>query len=210
VYFVDFPGAKQSVVYVGRLALAATDPNSNNLDFANEVLGGGSSGKLFQALRIEKGYTYGAYSFVSKLKAQGPFAVSTSVRNNVTLPSLQLIASILAGYGKNFSEAEVAITRDKVLKSNTLAYESLGAKLWVLQEISKYGKSTRFIEEDQQELMRMSLADFRSVIDAYLKEADMLYLVVGDRATQLEEVKRLKGKVTLLDPEGNPVPEGGR
>jgi zinc protease len=70
VYFVDFPGAKQSVVYVGRLALAATDPNSNNLDFANEVLGGGSSGKLFQTLRIEKGYTYGAYSFVSQLKAQ--------------------------------------------------------------------------------------------------------------------------------------------
>ncbi|HEX8530956.1 MAG TPA: hypothetical protein VF646_13085 [Cytophagales bacterium] len=66
------------------------------------------------------------------------------------------------------------------------------------------------LEEDQQELMRLSLADFKSVIDAYLKEADMLYLVVGDRATQLEEVKRLKGKVTLLDPEGNPVPAGGR
>ncbi len=210
VYFVDFPGAKQSVVYVGRLALAATDPNSNNLDFANEVLGGGSSGKLFQTLRIEKGYTYGAYSYVSQLKAPGPFAVSTSVRSNVTLPSLQLIASILADYGKNFSEAEVAITRDKVLKGNTLAYESLDAKLGVLQQISKYGKSTRFIEEDQQELIGMSLADFKSVIDAYLKEADMLYLVVGDRATQLEEVKRLKGKVTLLDTEGNPVPEGGR
>ncbi len=210
VYFVDFPGAKQSVLYAGRLALAATDRNSNNLDFVNEVLGGGSSGKLFQTLRIEKGYTYGAYSFVNKMKVQSPFMVTTSVRSNVTLPSLQIIQTILGGYGQNFSDQEVMITQNKVLKSNTLAYESLGAKLGVLQQISKYGKSIKFIEEDQQELMNMSLADFKSAINTYLKEGDMIYLVVGDQATQLEEVKRLKGKVILLDLQGNPVQLDGR
>jgi zinc protease len=208
VYFVDFPDAKQSVIFAGRIALSATDANSNNLNFANEILGGGSSGKLFQTLRVEKGYTYGAYSFVSKTKEKAPFLVNTSVRSNATLPSLQIIESILSDYGKNFSEQDVAITRNKVLKSSTLAYESLGSKLGALREISKYNKSKKFIEEDQQELVKMTLADFKAVIGQYMNEPDMIYLVVGDKATQLKEVTQLKGKVIVLDNQGNPVAEG--
>jgi zinc protease len=208
VYFIDFPDAKQSVLYIGRLALSATDPNSNNLDFANEILGGGSSGKLFQTLRIEKGYTYGAYSFINKLKEIAPFAVNTSVRSNATLPSLQIIKSILADYGNNFSDQEVAVTKNKVLKSNTLAYESLGAKLGMLRDITKYNLSYKFVEEDQQELMNMNLTDFKNVIGKYMKEEDMIYLIVGDKATQLNEVRQLKGKVLLLDSQGTLLGEG--
>ena len=73
LYFVDVPDAKQSVVYIGKLALSGTDKNSNNLDFTNEILGGGSSGKLFQTLRIGKGYTYGAYSNITSRQAVSPF-----------------------------------------------------------------------------------------------------------------------------------------
>ena len=204
VYFIDFPDAKQSVIYAGRLAVPFQDPNSNNLEFANEILGGGSSGKLFQTLRIEKGYTYGAYSYLGQSKEKAPFVVTTSVRSNATLPSLQIIKSMLADYGKTFGEAEVAITKNKILKSNTLAYESLGSKLGLLRSISKYNKSKKFIEEDQQELMDMTLSDFKSAIDQYMKESDMIYVIVGDKATQLGEVKKLSEKVIELDIHGNP------
>ncbi|HYG02669.1 MAG TPA: pitrilysin family protein [Chryseosolibacter sp.] len=202
VYFIDFPGAKQSVIYAGSLALTANDENSAKLEFANEILGGGSSGKLFQTLRIDKGYTYGAYSYIAKSKEKAPFVVTTSVRSNATLPSLQIIESMVKDYGSAFSEQEVATTKNKILKSNTLAYESLGAKLALLREISKYGKSRKFVEEDQQQLMKMSLADFKNVIGKYMTEGDQFYLVVGDKETQLSEVTKLKDKVTLLDTAG--------
>jgi zinc protease len=205
VFFVDFPGAKQSVLYVARLAVPATDPNSTKLDFANEILGGGSSGKLFQTLRIEKGYTYGAYSFLNRSKEIAPLMVTTSVRSNATLPSLEIIQQMLKDYGANFTEQEVAVTKNKILKGNTLAYEALGAKLGLLREISKYGKSKKFIEEDQQLLMSMTLADFKTTIDKYMNEKDVFYLIVGDKATQLEEVRKLKGKVTELDINGGLV-----
>ena len=204
VYFIDMPDAKQSVLCVGRLALSANDANSNNLDFANEILGGGSSGKLFQTLRIEKGFTYGAYSQVSATKEVAPFFINTSVRSNSTLPSLQIIQSMLTDYGKNFGENEVAITKNKILKNNTLTYESLGAKASILRQISKYGKSDKFVEDDQNELIAMTLPDFKKTIEQYMKETDMIYLIVGDKATQLNEVNQLKGKVTQLDINGEP------
>jgi zinc protease len=205
VYFIDVPGAKQSVLYIGKLSVSAKDPESTGISFANEVLGVNSSSRLFQTLRIGKGYTYGASSQLLHSSERAPFQAVTSVRANATLASLQIIQDMIRQYGASFTAKEVDLTRNKVLKGSTLDYETLGAKLGLLNEISKYGKPLRFVEEDQQQLMKMSLADYQRIIGSHFKEDDMLYVVVGDKATQLEEVKKLGKKVVQLDSSGNPV-----
>lgn len=206
VYFIDMPDAKQSVLYIGKLVLDGNDPNGNKLNFANDKLGGGSSGKLFQTLRIEKGFTYGAYSRIQQLKDIAPFTINTSVRANATLASLDIIRQMVADYGTTFSDNDVAVSKNKILKSNTLAYESYGAKLGMLQEISKFDKSLKFIEDEQKELMAMNLGDFQKTIAQYIPEDQMVYVVVGDKKTQYEDVAKFaKGKITILDKDGNVV-----
>ncbi len=206
VFFIDMPGSKQSVLYTGKLALSSANPNSDQLEFANEVLGVGSSGRLTQVLRIGKGYTYGAGSQLVKAKETAPFIATTSVRANATLASLEIIRDMLKDYGTGFGEAEVTITKNKILKKNTLLYESLGSKLGVLAEISKYNKSLKFLEDKQQALVNMSLADFKNIIQQQLNEASMTYVIVGDKATQLEEVRKLgKAKLVELDINGRPL-----
>jgi zinc protease len=206
VYFIDVPDAKQSVLYIGKLALTGTDPDLSKATFANAVLGSGASGRLTQLLRIQKGYTYGANSSVQELKEMAPFIVSTSVRANATGASLQLIRQLLTDYGPTFSQADVDIAKSKILKGNTLVYESQGAKLGILRRISKFNKSPKFIEDDQQLLMQMGVADFKATIGKYMSEKEMVYVVVGDKATQFEEVKKFaNGKVTLLDATGKLV-----
>ena len=208
VYFIDFPEAKQSVIYAGQLAVSANDPESSKIEFASEILGGGSSGKLFQTLRVEKGYTYGAYSFLMKTREKGIFGINTSVRSNATLPSLQIVQSIVADYSKNFTDKEAETTKNKILKRNTLAYESLSAKLGALREISKFQKPKSFIEEEQKQLMQMTLDDFHKIIDKYIAEKDIVYLIVGDKKTQGKEVEQFKGKIVELDSMGNPLTSG--
>lgn len=205
LYFIDVPNAKQSVIYMGKLALSANDENANNLNFSNEILGGGSSGRLFQTLRIEKGYTYGAYSGIGRSNEIAPFYVRTSVRANATLKSLEIIKDMIDGYSDSFTENEVELTKNKILKSDTRALESLSAKLRILQEISKYNKSSDFIVEDQNELVAMTLADYKNVISKYLNEEEMIYVVVGDKATQLTEVKKFGMPVIELDIYGNEI-----
>jgi zinc protease len=53
--------------------------------------------------------------------------------------------------------------------------------------------------------MKMTVADFKSIITKQMNERDMIYVIVGDKATQLEAVRQLKGAVTLLDSNGNRV-----
>ena len=205
IYFIDVPGAKQSVIYLGNLALSAQDPNFNKLTFANEVLGGGASGMLFQTLRIEKGYTYGFYSSIMQNEEISPFIARGSVRANATYPSLKVIEDMIGNYGPNFSEQDMETTKTKILKENTRSFESLNAKLNILRNINKYGWPENYIEESQDELVNMSLDDFKDIIAKYLVEQEMVYVIVGDKETQLAEVNRVgKGNAVELDIYGAP------
>ena len=205
VYFVDVPGAKQSVLQVGRLVLSATDPDFTRLDFANERLGGSSSGRLFQLLRIEKGYTYGARSGIVETLEIGPWFAQTSVRTNVTLESLELLRDQIRNYAETFTEADVEVTKNQILKGNTRAFESLNAKLGLLRRMSRLGLPPDFLESDQATLLGMTLEDFRAVINTYLDESRMIYLVAGDADTQLGRVAELGyGEPVVLDIYGRP------
>ena len=206
LYFIDVPNSKQSTLILGRLTLSASDVNYNNLDFANEILGGGSAGRLMQILRIEKGYTYGAYSFLREYREVSPFIAYTRVRANATKQSMDIIYDLLDNYGSSFSEEDVAITKNKILKGNTRAFESMAAKLAILRNMSKYDKSTKYLEEDQDELMNLTLDDFTSIINNYITKDKMVYLIVGDKASQWDEINQLaKGQAIELDIFGNSV-----
>lgn len=205
VYFVDVPGSKQSVLNIGKLTVASTHADANKINYTNEKLGGGISGDLAQTLRIGKGYTYGAYSWITTGKTVQPFKISTSVRANATGPSLDIIRDMVTNYGAEYSAENADMIKKKLIKENTRAFESLGAKLGTLVDISKYGKSKNFVETEQQELVDMSLDDFKAIAAKYLSEPDMIYVVVGDKATQWDEVSKFAGgKIVELDIYGNP------
>ena len=112
---------------------------------------------------------------------------------------------MLTNYANDFTETEVELTKNKLLKADTRAFESLGAKLDMVRNMSKYNKPSNYAEKDQSALVSMTLDDYKSIINAYLQENEMFYLVVGDRATQLEEVKKLGMPVVELDIYGNIV-----
>jgi zinc protease len=210
IFFVDRSGAKQSMIFAGHLALAATDDDYNNLVYANEVLGTGSSGRLFQLLRLEKGFTYGAYSRVDNRLEIAPITMYTSVRTNATLESLELIRKLVSEYRATFGEKELATTKNMVIKRGTLEFESLTAKRGMLGQIAKYRRPANYIELDQRELMGLGLADFHRVIDKYLDEKDMIYVVVGDAASQRAGLDSLGiGAPVPLDVYGNRA-EGDR
>jgi len=204
LYFIDVPDAKQSVLRIGRLALSRADESFNQLVCANQTLGGGSSGRLFQQMRISKGWTYGAYSFIGQSLEVAPFTATSSVRSNVTLPSLQLMRELISNYSETFGSEQMEVTKNQRVKSNTRAFESATAKLGVLRAMSKYGLDPDYLERDQAELLGMQLTDFHSQIERHMSEEDMVYLVVGDARTQIAEVEKLGlGRAVLLNIHGD-------
>jgi len=204
LYFVDVPGAKQSFLRIGNRAMIANNDDYYPTVAVNHNLGGSFSGKLFQILRLQKGYTYGAYSGVTRENAGGVFTARSSVRSNVTLESLQTFREILANYGSEFDQAALDSTKSVLAKSNARAFETTGSLMGVLQNISSYKLTDNYVAQQQKTLVDMKLEQAQQMISTYMNPDKMVYLVVGDAATQLPRLKELGlGEPIVLDRNGD-------
>jgi len=192
VYFYDVPDAKQTVIRFGYPALAVTDKDFYPATITNYILGGGGfASQLTQQLREGKGYTYGIGSGFSGTKSPGEFSISSGVRSNVTLESAQLIKSILQDYPKNYSEKDLETTKGFLIKSNARAFETAGAKLNMLENISKYGWKYDYVKGREQIVKGMTVQQIKDLSQKYLNADKMILLVVGDAKTQLPRLKEL-------------------
>lgn len=192
VYFVDVPDAKQSVLHIGYRALAATDRDYYPATVANYILGGGGfASRLTQELREGKGYTYGIRSAFAGSKSAGPFIIASGVRSNVTLESTQLVKQVLQDYAPTYSAADLETTKNFLIKSNARAFETAGAKLDMLDNISKYGWRPDYVKDRERIVQGMTLPQVQALSQKYLDPSKMVWLVVGDAKTQLPRMKEL-------------------
>ena len=206
LYFIDVPGAAQSVVNIGRLALARTDDEYHPATVMNYRLGGGGfASDLTQVLREGKGYTYGVRSGFQGGHYPGPFSISSSVRSNVTLESLEIIRDMLEAYGPTFDDDDLQATQGFLLRSNARAFETLGAKLGVVRAVSDYGFAPDYVLQQEQTVREMTVERVRELAARHLG-GDMIWLVVGDAATQMGRLGALGlGTPVVLDRSGRPA-----
>lgn len=203
VYFYDVPGAKQSVIRFGYPALKATHKDYYSATVMNYRLGGGSfASQLTQELREGKGYTYGIRSGFSGTSHKGEFTISSGIRTNVTYEATSLVKQILEDYGKNYNTNDMEVTKGFTIKSNARAFETLGAKLDMLTNISNYGFADDYAKQRESIVKELIVEDVKSLIKNYIKPSQMIYLIVGDAETQLSKLKDLGfGEAILLNGE---------
>ncbi len=202
VYFYDVPGAKQSVLRFGYPALAVSAPQYYPATVMNYILGGGGfASRLTQQLREGKGYNYGVGSGFVGLKGSGYFQIGSGVRSNVTFEASDLIKSILSDYAQSFSVADLEVTKSFLSKSQTRAFETQGAKLNMLTNISMFGFPADYAQQRADYIASVTQADIQAMARQYIRPNAMNYIVVGDAATQMERLKELGfGDPVLLNP----------
>jgi zinc protease len=207
VYFYDIPNAKQSQLRFGAPALAFNDADYYPATVMNYILGGGGfASQLTQQLREGKGYTYGIGSFFSGTKDKGAFTISSGVRSNVTLEASQLVKQILDNYGKNYNEKDLATTKGFLIKSNARAFETMRAKLRMLENISTYNLSPDYVKGREKIVNEMTIKRVQELSNKYLDPNKMIWLVVGDAKTQLKRMEKLGfGKPVLLNKTEIPI-----
>lgn len=207
VYFYDIPNAKQSQLRFGSPALAFNDPDYYAASVMNYRLGGGGfASQLTQQLREGKGYTYGIFSNFSGTKDKGSFTISSGVRSNVTLEASQLVKQILENYGKNYNEKDLETTKGFLIKSNTRAFETMGAKLRMLENISAYGLQPDYVKDREKIVNGMSIEKIQELANKYVNPEKMIWFVAGDARTQLDRMEELGfGKPILLNETEIPI-----
>jgi len=192
LYFLDVPKSAQSVLIVGKLALPQTDAEFYPATVMNFRLGGGGfASDLTQVLREQKGYTYGVRSGFSGSDLPGPFTVASSVRSNVTLESLTLIKDMMEKHGPAFDEEDLTATKSFLLKNNAMAFETLGDKIGILRDMSRLGFPADYVLQREATVRDMTIDRVRELAARHLSPPGMIWLVVGDAATQKSRLSSL-------------------
>jgi zinc protease len=191
IYFIDVPGAKQSVISIGTVGPAETDPDFFPATVMNDKLGGSFNGWVNMVLREEKGFTYGARSGFSGSYVAGTFNASAPVRSSATLESTRIFHDLMQKYAEGIPQEDLDFTKNSLLKSYARRYETLRALTGMLENISLYNLPKDYVKTQQQIIRNMTLDEHKALAQKYINPDRMYYVIAGDAATQAAPLKGL-------------------
>ncbi|MBA3941867.1 MAG: peptidase M16 [Sphingopyxis sp.] len=205
VVLVDKPGAIQSVIRVGQLLPDGLDPRNFDYDAANGVLGGSFTARLNMNLREDKGWTYGASSFINEQRGPQNFGVATSVQTDKTAEALAEIDKEIRAIrtDRPATQAEV----DMMVKGNVLSlpgqFETNQAFVSYLQYVSLYDKPYDYLTTLPAKYGALTPAAVTKAADEMLRPDAMSWVIVGDLSKIEAKVRALSlGPVEVWDAEG--------
>ena len=191
IYFIDVPGAKQSVINIGCPGLSRRDEDFYAATVMNLKLGGSFNGNVNMVLREEKGFTYGARTGFSGSYIRGTFQASASVRSSATFESVEIFKNLMEEYRNGISEEDLIFTKNALNKSKARDFETLRAKLSMLQEISMYNLPFDYVRGQEKIVTEMTLEQHKALAQKYIDPNRMYYVIAGDAATQMEALEKI-------------------
>ena len=206
VYLVDVPKAAQSEFRIGYATGLKYDATGDyyKANLANFPLGSVPSGRLFLNLREDKGWTYDARSAFSGDQYSGDFELSSGIRANVTDSALAETMKELKNYLQNGpTNEEVAFMKSAMGQRDALRYETGAQKASFIGRILEYNLPANYVDVQNKILQSMTAAQLKATANKHIKPEKMNILLVGDKATILDKVKKLGYEVVELDADGN-------
>lgn len=205
ILLVHRPGSVQSNIIAGNTTWLPTDSRGHAMDLANQILGGASDARLFTILREQKGWTYGAYSDVAKVRGVGSFTAAAEVRTDVTDSAL---VELLAQVRRMGNEVVPRDEFDRQLQTLTgrfpLTVETAQQVAGQVATARLLGLATDYVQTYRQRLAVLTPEQVQAAARSGMRADAALVVVVGDGLALRERLARI-APVTLVDVDGQPI-----
>src|SRR5581483_9903836 len=100
---------------------------------------------------------------------------------------------------------ELVFTRNAIAQSDALKYESAGQKLFFIKRVMDYGLPKDYVSVQTQILNQIGKDKVNEYAKKFLPYNNMVVVVVGDKASNLEKVKKVGYEVVEIDANGKTV-----
>lgn len=192
VYLVDRPDAVQTVIRLEMPAFPFGDPRRLETTLGNVVFGGSFTSRLNRNLRESHGYTYGISSALSTQRTYGTYVIATSVKADVTGPSIKEIL------GEIKKVADSDVTDDEARKARATfrsgVLETFGTLDGMLGEARSLVLLGAPLDTSSTDLTKSKEMQAPALTAALKQEIDLnksVMLLVGDRKLILSQIKDL-------------------
>jgi predicted Zn-dependent peptidase len=182
VYVLDRPGAAQSTIYFG---LPTVDPSHEDyvaLQVTNSLLGGSFISRITQNIREEKGYTYSPFSSVSSRYRDAYWVQTADVTTAVTGASLGEISGEIERLRNEPPPAEeLRRIQNEAGGLFVLRNSSRGGVINQVAFLDFHGLPDEYLTGYVQKVYRVTPEDVQRIMQEYIRPADMLLVIAGDR-----------------------------
>jgi zinc protease len=181
VVVIDRPGAVQTEIRVGNVALPRKHPDYLALDLAIKILGGEGGNRLQRVLRSERGLTYGASADTNALKDAGDIVADTDTRSETTGEALRLtVDEFWRLQRERVSDRELNDAQAYLTGSFPLTIETPSAiALQVLNNVF-YGLDLNELQTFRERVNAVTPDDIQRVARLYLHPDKLSIVLVGD------------------------------
>lgn len=189
IYLVDRPGAVQSTILMGIPVITPADPDYIPLTVANTLLGGYFSSRVTSNIREAKGYTYSPFSQISTRLGSAYYAQAADVTTAVTGESLKEIFFEIDRLQKEPpTDQELQAVKNYIAGTFVLQNSSRGGIIGQLSFLDLHGLTDHYLRNYVQSVTSLTPADIQRMAAQYVDARNMTIVVVGDRATILEQI----------------------
>lgn len=207
IYFVGKQDVTQANIGMVHEGIERSNPDYHALVVMNEVFGGGFSGRLMQALRSQRGLTYGVGGGVgSNWDYPGLFRVSMATKSSTALESVAALhEEINRLITAPVTEAELSLAKESILNAYVFTMDTRAKALNQQVLLELYGFPTDYYVKYPGQIEKVTAADVQRVAKKYVTPAKLATLVVGNEKDFEKPLSSL-GPVTTIDitiPEGN-------
>ncbi len=190
VLVIDQPAAGQTAVTAVRLGINRNSPDYFRAIVANAVLNG-YSGRLNWEIRVKRGLSYGAGSFLDTRRWAGAFNASAQTKNQsgaeVASLTLAEISKLATG---DLLDTELTSRKASLLGGFARSMETTGGVVNQFASLALYGVPLDEINHFVADIQAIKPADVKSFAASRLNADSTSVIIVGNAKEFLPDLKK--------------------
>ncbi|UCE20482.1 MAG: insulinase family protein [Gemmatimonadota bacterium] len=192
---VNKEDATETRFMIGSFGIKRSNPDYVPVQVVNTVLGGRFTSWLNDELRINRGLTYGVYSYFNELKDTGTFQISSFTPTETTIEAIDVTLEILDRLHTQGLDEETLISAKNYIKGQyPPRYETAGSLASLLTSMFVYDFDESFINDFQKNVDEMTLEKARQVIDDYFPSDNLQFVLIG-KASEIRHAVQKYGEI---------------
>jgi zinc protease len=191
VWLIDKPDAVQTQIRVGKLSIRRNDPDYLPLEVTNHIFGGSYNSRLNTEVRIKKGLTYGASSYLNAHLYAGSVSVNTFTRTETTVEATKLVLNLLAGMANGeINQKELDFARDFLAGVYPISSETAEQVADRVLTVAAFDLPTDYNQTYPAKIRSTSLDKVQATARKYFTAQDVDIVLAGNVAAFRDALKK--------------------
>lgn len=210
---INMPNSSNSeITFQNLVDLKMSDKEYFSVLVANRILGAGAESRLFNNIREDKGYAYGAYSSIGDDKySKAKFRATTTTRSQVTDSALiEILNEVTKIQTYPVSEKELKNAKAKYLGEFVLAMERTSTIANYAINIESNELESDYYKTFLSNINAVTAKDVQNAASKYFPLENAQLIVTGKGSEIIENLEKVRFEdkiipISFFDHYGNPI-----